>query len=131
MDSLPEDLIVKIYNYLDDFSKYQFLYVNKLFNNIFCNEKKTLLNKLLNFENEKRNNFKRLNVILNRNFFVDDHVIHGECELCFKKGFLRYISLSSYDGVERELCVCLDSLSPCMHVQYLSYLKRRMYSLNL
>lgn len=100
MNNLPNEVILYISNFLDDFHKIQFAYTSKhhyallydeqLQNNIdkyFANMR-LLKNTLFSF-------IRRINT---------DGVIYGECEQCLSKKLL----YTHFDG-ETEKCICIDN----------------------
>lgn len=106
MENLPSDVLILIFNRLDIYSKISYLHVCKDFNNIVdTKEKYDVLDKIKEDQIKLRNNRKTINSIMTRNLYVDDYTLYGECELCNKKGFLRYQEIEGH-------CICLEH---CVH----------------
>lgn len=100
MNNLPDDIILHISGYLDEFHKIQLAYTCKSMRALIYNtalqehidtyimEHRLLKTHILPF-------IRRINT---------DGVIYGECEQCFAKTLL----YTHFDG-ESEKCICLDN----------------------
>lgn len=100
MNNLPNEVILYISNFLDDFHKIQFAYTSKL-------------HYALLYDEQLQNNIDKYfaNMILLKNTLFSfirrintDGVIYGECEQCLSKKLL----YTHFDG-ETEKCICIDN----------------------
>ncbi len=98
--NLPDELILHIASFLDDFHKIQFSYASKHLHNLIYHPKlkhnvKQYLFNLKYIKNECFKYIKRINI---------DGVVYGECEQCF-----RLQLLYTYNDGITEKCICLNS----------------------
>lgn len=100
MNSLPDDVILRISNFLDNFNKVQLAYTCKsmralLYSTELQEHVNTYIMELRLLKKQTLPFIRRINT---------DGVIYGECEQCFSKTLL----YTHFDG-ETEKCICLDN----------------------
>lgn len=99
---LPEDVLLIIFNKLDLYTKLSYIHVCKTLNYIIY-DKNDIIQKIRQDQTMMRTNIQKIKSIITRNLCVDDYILHGECELCNKNGFLRNVE---------KYCICLEH---CIH----------------
>lgn len=100
MNNLPDDIIIRISYFLDDFHKIQFAYTStQHYSLLYTKQLQSSINRYFsNLHLMKKELFtfiRRINT---------DGVIYGECEQCLSSTLL----YTFFDG-ENEKCICLDN----------------------
>lgn len=114
ISDLPNDIIYIIFSKLDKFSKVSL--------SLTCKELQSIVNvvhckKSINdFFIKKDLLHKYTCRILNRQFFIESYVLHGECEDCRCLGFLREVTVDDFDPRYPQFkTICLEK---CKLVNY-------------
>lgn len=97
---LPDELILYIASFLDDFHKIKLSYTSKHLRNLIYHSKlkfnvQQYLFNLKYLKNECFRYIKRINT---------DGVVYGECEQCFRMQLLY-----TYNDGDTEKCICLNN----------------------
>lgn len=108
--NLPNEILLSICKNLDDHSIVMLGWTNVKFRNLLLQHafSQNALSKVKQFILHKNECINLINRIFRRNLCCEfGYVIHGECEHCWKVGFLREIN--DTHQTNNSKCICLEN----------------------